>query len=111
MGSIAILSVFISMFIFGFLLYIGSFLYSYFNSRDGRNFLFRDYYECGFKSIPDNRNLVDIQFTALGLIFLIYEMEVVLFVPVFLNLYAYSFNLLFSIMFFLFVLILSFWYE
>ena len=101
MGSIAIISVWFSMFIFGLLLYLGSFCYTYFNSRTGRNFLFRDYYECGFRGIPDNRNMLELHFTGLGLIFLIYEMEVVVFVPIFLNLYFSSFLFLFLIFFFL----------
>lgn len=111
MGSIAFLGVLLSMFIFGLMLYLGSFLYAYFFSRNGRNILFRDYYECGFKSMHDNRNIVDIHFLVIGLIFLVYEMEVVLFVPLFLNLYNYSFVMIIFILFPLFILGLSFWYE
>lgn len=99
------------MFIFGILLYLGSFLYAYFFSRNGRNILFRDYYECGFKSINDNYNVVDIHFFSLGLIFLIYEMEFILFIPLFLNIYSYSLFMLILIIFFLFILGFSFWYE
>ncbi|WP_204205914.1 NADH-quinone oxidoreductase subunit A [Mammaliicoccus sciuri] len=85
MGSIAIFSVIISMSIFGIILYWGSILYSYIFSRQGRNLNSRDYYECGFKSVPDSRLPIDINFSAAGLIFLIYEMEIVLFVPIMLN--------------------------
>ncbi len=108
MGSIVFLSVLISMFIFGFLLYLGSFCYAYFFSKSGRNILFRDYYECGFKSINDNRNVVDIHFLVIGLVFLVYEMEVVLFIPMFLNLYNYSLIMIIIVLILLFILGLSF---
>ena len=111
MGSITIFGVLISMMVFGLLLYFGSFLYAYFFSRSGRNLLFRDYYECGFKSINDNRNTVDIHFLSVCLIFLIYEMEIVLFIPLLLNSYNYSSLMVYIILFLIFLLGVSYWYE
>ena len=111
MGSITIFGVLISMMIFGLLLYFGSFFYAYFFSRSGRNLLFRDYYECGFKSINDNRNTVDIHFLSVGLIFLIYEMEIILFIPLLLNAYNYSSLLVYVTLFLIFLLGISYWYE
>lgn len=111
MGSIAIFSVIISMSIFGIGLYAGSLLYSYFFSKQGRNVLYRDFYECGFRAIPDNRVVLDLHFSAIGLIFLIYEMEVVLFVPIFLNIKSITFILFFILLFSTIILALSYWYE
>lgn len=111
MGSITIFGVLISMMIFGLLLYFGSFLYAYFFSRSGRNLLFRDYYECGFKSINDNRNTVDIHFLSVGLIFLVYEMEIVLFIPLLINSYNYSSLMVYVIFLLMFLLGVSYWYE
>jgi NADH:ubiquinone oxidoreductase subunit 3 (subunit A) len=108
MGSIIFLAVIVCMFIFGLMLYFGSFFYAYFFSRSGRNILFRDYYECGFKSISDNRNVVDIHFFVIGLIFLIYDMEIILFIPLLLNLYSYSLVTVIIILALLLLLGLSF---
>ena len=96
------------MFIFGLMLYFGSFFYAYFFSRSGRGLLFRDYYECGFKSINDSRATVDIHFLTIGLIFLIYEMEIVLFIPLLLNIYSYSLIIIIIIIILIFILGLSF---
>lgn len=111
MGSMAIIGVFFSMFIFGVLLYLGSFLYAYFFSRSGRGILFRDYYECGFKAISDNKQAIHIHFLAIGLFFLVYEMELILFVPLVLNIHNFSFIMLFFLIIFIFLLGISFWYE
>jgi NADH:ubiquinone oxidoreductase subunit 3 (subunit A) len=111
MGSIAIVSVIISMGIFGVLLFWGSLAYSYFFSRTGKNYNFRDFYECGFKSTSDNRLMIDIQFSITGLIFLVYEMEIVLFVPILLNSHALSFYLIIILFLSFFILGLSYWYE
>jgi NADH:ubiquinone oxidoreductase subunit 3 (subunit A) len=67
------------------LFFIMASLYSYFFSRSGRSLLFRELYECGFKSVPDNRIAVDIQYSVLCLIFLIYDMEIVLLLPLSIN--------------------------
>ena len=59
--------------------------YTHFFSRRGRNYLYREFYECGFKMIPDIRFVLDIQFSTLGIIFLVYDMEVVLLTPILVN--------------------------
>ena len=108
MGSIAIFSVIISMTIFGLVLYMGVTLYNYFFSRKGRSLVYRDFYECGFRAVTDNNLVVDIHYTVLGLIFLIYEMEVILLVPIFLNLGGLNFTLVFLLILSLLILALSY---
>ena len=111
MGSIGIISVIFSISIFSIILYGLSVLYSFFFSRTGKNNLQRDFYECGFRPITDNKVVLDIHFSIVGIIFLIYEMEVILFVPIFLNFYGISFSLYLVILFSLFLLGISYWYE
>jgi NADH:ubiquinone oxidoreductase subunit 3 (subunit A) len=60
-------------------------LYAYSFSRNGKVLLYREFYECGFKAIPDTRIAIDLQFSILGLIFLIYDMEIVILVPILVN--------------------------
>ena len=47
--------------------------------------MYRDFYECGFRAVPDIRALLDIQFSAVGIIFLVFDMEIVLLTPLLLN--------------------------
>nr|QIB71971.1 NADH dehydrogenase subunit 3 [Gruberia lanceolata] len=111
MGSVAIFTTIISMSIFGIGLYAGSLIYSYFFSKQGRNLLYRDFYECGFRAVPDNRVVLDLHFSIVGLIFLIYEMEIILFVPIFLNIKNITFVLFLILFFSIVILALSYWYE
>ncbi len=60
-------------------------LYAYLFSRRNRSPLYREFYECGFRAIPDNRVGIDIQYGILALIFLIYDMEIILLVPILVN--------------------------
>ena len=60
-------------------------LYAYLFSRRRRSPMYREFYECGFKAIPDNRVGIDIQYSVLCLIFLIYDMEIIILVPILVN--------------------------
>ena len=97
--------------IFPTILYWLSIIYSIFFSKTGKNIITREFYECGFKAINDNENIIDIQFTIIGLIFLIYEMELVIFTPIFLNFYGLNFILVFYILASMFIIFLSYIYE
>lgn len=97
--------------IFPFLLFIFSNVYTFFFSRNGININSREFYECGFKSISDNQVVLDIHYITVGLIFLIYEMEIILFVPIFINYISYTFLYIFIILYILFIIGLSYIYE
>lgn len=97
--------------IFPFLLYWLSMLYSIYFSRSGKNIISREFYECGFKVINDNQTIIDIHYATIGLIFLIYEMEIIIFVPLFLNYFSYSISFIFIIIFSLFIIMFSYIYE
>jgi len=88
-----------------------SLLYSIFFSKSGKNIISREFYECGFKVINDNHVIIDIQYSIVGLIFLIYEMEIIIFVPLFLNYLGYSIFFIFVIIFSLFIIMFSYVYE
>jgi len=111
MGSIAIFSSIISMSIFGLILYLGVTLYNYFFSRKGKNINYRDFYECGFRAAYDTNQVIDIHFTIVGLIFLIYEMEILILVPLCLNLGGSDFCILLIFFLSLYILSLSYYYE
>jgi NADH:ubiquinone oxidoreductase subunit 3 (subunit A) len=74
--------------VFAIIFFLCTMLYSYLFARRGRFFMFRDFYECGFRAIPDNKITVDIQYNALALIFLIYDMEIVVLVPILVNIHS-----------------------
>lgn len=86
-------------------------LYVHLFARNGRNSLYREFYECGFKAIPDIRLNLDLQFVILCFVFLIYDIEIIILVPIIINMYSLS---LFSyIMLWVIILILlsSYYYE
>lgn len=111
MGSIGIIAAFLCIAIFSIILYWLSIFYSFFFAKWGKSSFHRDFYECGFRSIIDNKIVLDIHFAIVGIIFLIYEMEIILFVPIFLNIYNISFYLLLLTIGSLLILGLSYWYE
>lgn len=77
--------------------------YTYFFARKGRSIMFRDFYECGFRAVPDSRVKLDIQYSALALIFLIYDMEIIILVPLLVNLSSLT---MFSCIFIIIILVL-----
>ena len=48
--------------------------------------MYRDFYECGFRAVPDIRAMLDIQFSVVGIVFLVFDMEIVLLTPLLVNL-------------------------
>ena len=59
----------------------------------------------------DNEVIIDLQYSIVGLIFLVYEMEIILFVPIFLNYNSLSIILLIFIIISLIIIFLSYLYE
>lgn len=111
MGSSGILVAMIVISFFGFILYIGTICFNFFFARTGNNNMYREFYECGFAA---NNNIVvnfELHFIPISLIFLIYEMEIIIFVPLFLNTYGLSVTYLFLTLLSFFILSLSYIYE
>lgn len=68
-------------------------------------------YECGFEPFNDARNTFDVKFYLVGILFLIFDLEVAFLFPWVLALPKLSFFGFWSMMFFLFILIVGFVYE
>ena len=73
--------------------------------------MYRDFYECGFRAVPDVRALIDIQFSAVGIIFLIFDMEIVLLTPLLLNVVQLPVHNALLILVILAILGASYWFE
>lgn len=86
-------------------------LYAYLFSRRSRSPMYREFYECGFKAIPDNRVGIDIQYSVLCLIFLIYDMEIIILVPVLVNFTHLPIISVLALFIIFFILICSYIYE
>ena len=73
--------------------------------------MYREFYECGFKSIPDIRLNLDLQFSVLCFIFLIYDIEIVLIVPILVNIHSLPLISYIIVWIIIFILIISYYYE
>jgi NADH-quinone oxidoreductase subunit A len=70
-------------------------------------------YECGFTPIGDARQPFHVRFYVVGILFLLFDLEVIFLFPwaLTLNNINHSFIAFFNVMFFLFLLIIGFLYE
>lgn len=108
-SSIIVLGIAIGILILFF--YYITLLNSHLFSKKGRNILYRDFYECGFKMIPDVRVNLNVQFFAICFIFLLYDIEIILLVPIFINIHSLPLFTYVLIWFIMTILILSYYYE
>jgi NADH:ubiquinone oxidoreductase subunit 3 (subunit A) len=111
MRGAGLFSWFIAVMVFVVLFFGVVMLYSFFFSRFGFSWFYREYYECGFTAVPDGRVRLDVQYALLVLFFFIYDMEIILLVPLLLNLYSFSYFGVVSLLAGLFFLLLSYWFE
>ena len=111
MRGVGIIALLIGAGLLAIIFFICTMLYSYLFARKGRSVMFRDFYECGFKAIPDNKINIDIQFSVLLLIFLIYDMEIVILVPIVVNISNLNAFAVLFVFIIIFILGLSYWYE
>lgn len=68
-------------------------------------------YECGFEPFEDARNIFYIKFYLVGILFLIFDLEVAFLFPWVLSLVKIGYFGFWSMFFFLFILIIGFVYE
>ena len=111
MGNIEFVCVLVCISFFGFVLFWFSLIFSFFFSKTGSNKKYREFYECGFK--PNTNSLItpDIQFGILGIFFLLYDIEIILLAPLFLNIMNSNLYLILFIWVSIFILALSYIYE
>jgi NADH-quinone oxidoreductase subunit A len=87
------------------------FFLSYFLIQRSLNFEKLTSYECGFEPFEDARGVFDIKFYLIGILFIIFDLEVIFLFPWILILFELSFFSFFSMIFFLFILIVVYIYE
>lgn len=111
MNGTSFILFFLAVLILVLFLYYVTMAYAHGFARHGRNIMYRDFYECGFRMTPDIRFMLDIQFSVIGIIFLIYDMEIVLLTPIFVNIHHLPIGTIFLTAGLLAILGLSYWYE
>nr|YP_009114978.1 NADH dehydrogenase subunit 3 [Didemnum vexillum]AIZ58125.1 NADH dehydrogenase subunit 3 [Didemnum vexillum]AIZ58137.1 NADH dehydrogenase subunit 3 [Didemnum vexillum]UYK51629.1 NADH dehydrogenase subunit 3 [Didemnum vexillum] len=67
-------------------------------------------YECGYQEMTYNNMLYSSQFFVLALSFMLFDLEIVFFLPYFIF-YFYSYMIVYMLMFFLMLLLLGLYYE
>lgn len=68
-------------------------------------------YECGFEPFGDARSFFDIQFYTIGLLFIIFDLEVVFLIPFVIDIANISAWGYFNMLMFMLVVIVGFYYE
>ena len=68
-------------------------------------------YECGFEPFGDARSFFDIHFYTIGLLFIIFDLEIVFMFPWCLNIHLLDFTSFISGIYFLLILTIGFLYE
>lgn len=68
-------------------------------------------YECGFEAFGDARNTFDVKFYVVGILFLIFDLELVFLIPWALSLQKIGFLGYLSMFFFFVILTIGFVYE
>ena len=68
-------------------------------------------YECGFEPFGDARSFFDIHFYTIGLLFIIFDLEIVFLIPFAINIEATTIFEYINFLIFMFILLLGFYYE
>jgi NADH:ubiquinone oxidoreductase subunit 3 (subunit A) len=68
-------------------------------------------YECGFQPFEDSRQKFDIHFYLVGILFIIFDLEIVFMFPWCVNIYLLDFTSFISGLYFLTILTVGFLYE
>jgi len=68
-------------------------------------------YECGFQPFEDSRHLFNIKFYLIGILFVIFDLEIIFLFPWCVSFYLIGFYGFWVIIVFLIILILGFFYE
>ena len=98
-------------FFFGFILYLGSLLSTFFFTKSGVNKAYREFYECGFKNNTNSILTLDIQYSLLCIFFLLYDLEIILLVPFLFNIYNFNLTCIFFLVISILLLGVSYIYE
>lgn len=125
LGDISLLGFSAATIVWGLLIYFLSWIYNFFfsqyvlnsgidfNSRKDFEFFNKkkEFYECGFKSTIDLNIQLDIHYALIAVFFIIYDIELVFLLPVFINFFSISFFSFLVYLLFVYIIGLSFYYE
>nr|AHA41659.1 NADH dehydrogenase subunit 3 [Acavomonas peruviana] len=101
----------ISFFIFYVILPVIIFALSYFLSPNNPDYEKYSTYECGFDPFDDARNVFEIKFYLVAILFLIFDIEVAFIIPWILTSYYHTYYGFFIMVFFFLLLTFGFIYE
>jgi NADH-quinone oxidoreductase subunit A len=68
-------------------------------------------YECGFEPFGDARSFFDIHFYTIGLLFIIFDLEIVFLIPFVINIENTSMISYLNFIIFMIILLIGFYYE
>jgi NADH-quinone oxidoreductase subunit A len=68
-------------------------------------------YECGFEPFGDARGFFDIHFYTIGLLFIIFDLEIVFLIPAIVDINNISFFGYINLLIFMLVVLIGFYYE
>mmetsp|Transcript_20305 Transcript_20305/g.39509 ORF Transcript_20305/g.39509 Transcript_20305/m.39509 type:complete len:118 (+) Transcript_20305:40-393(+) len=68
-------------------------------------------YECGFSPFEDSRSEFEVKFYLIGILFIIFDLEISFLFPLAVSIQYSTYNSVFSVLIFVIVLIIGFFYE
>jgi NADH:ubiquinone oxidoreductase subunit 3 (subunit A) len=98
-------------FLFSFILTFIIIAAAYFINAPSSDYEKHSAYECGFEPFGDARSFFDIHFYTVGLLFIIFDLEVVFLIPFVVNLAALPLLGYLTMLFFMAIVIVGFYYE
>lgn len=94
-----------------FLIVCVIFLLTYFVNFSTNDYEKHSAYECGFEPFGDSRSFFDIHFYTIGLLFIIFDLEIVFLIPFAINVEYTSMLGYLNFIIFIIILIVGFFYE
>jgi NADH-quinone oxidoreductase subunit A len=68
-------------------------------------------YECGFESFEVSRMSFDVRFYLMSILFIVFDLEIMFLFPWFMLIVDHDYNMILSMLIFLFILLVGFIYE
>jgi NADH:ubiquinone oxidoreductase subunit 3 (subunit A) len=84
---------------------------TYFINISTNNYQKHSAYECGFEPFGDARSFFDIQFYIIGLLFIIFDLEMVFLLPFIIDIDNISIFGYSTMLLFVFIVVIGFYYE
>lgn len=94
-----------------FIIVIILFIINFFFSSKNSMILKNSIYECGFESFSSFKENFDLRYFVIGIIFLIFDIEIIFLFPISINFFFFNFFGFWVMLFFIFILLIGFIYE